>query len=537
MTWTEHIRVAGAHLMMTHAPVGNRTSPRGDGRATNPTNALVPRFAGPASDDDASRRSVLRALRIGLWAWPSFTVLDAYMCFVAFPGAPFPLFLLYRALVEVAFVALHRAARTNAAGIPLLFRYLNLSFGLAALAISLMAVHLGGLVSPYMHGISIIALVRAALVPTHWRRALPTFARIGLAFPLVMGLSAALSPLARAEWLTPTALSMFVSNYVFVVASAFLGLITGDVVWHTRQQLYRERRVGRYRLHAPIGKGGMGEVWLAWDLALHRNVALKLLHVDSVQGADFVKRFEREARATSQLRGPHVIQIFDFGASDDGLYYLAMEYLIGMDLASLVARFGPLPDARAVQFLVQACHALEEAHTAGIIHRDIKPHNLFVTRVGDDPDFLKLLDFGIVRLRTAAPDAESLTGTGWLVGTPAYAAPEVWNGLEADERSDIYALGITLHYLLTGRTPWRRTPGAGASRTADHTDREVRPSLQPLPHEIAQVVEKCIAPHPDERIQTVRELRRSLCEVTLRSHWTREDAMQFWNAADQVWFT
>jgi len=496
-------------------------------RAPLSAHTLGPKTTRLGSDDDSSRRTALRAVRISLWVWPAFATLDVYMCTVVVPGAPLGLFLVYRAAVELALFAAFRAAQSPGASVPVVFRTLNLSFGLAAVAIALMAVHLGGITSPYMHGISIIALVRAALIPGYWRRALPTFLRIGLAFPLVMGLGAVLSPLARAEWLTPSALSLFAANYVFVISSAALGLITGDSVWRTQQQLYRQRKVGRYRLQAPIGKGGMGEVWLARDQTLDRNVALKLLHVDAAPTPDFVRRFEREARATSQLRGPHIVQIFDFGASDDGLHYIAMEYLVGMDLDSMVERFGPLPEARAICFIEQACRALEEAHGAGLIHRDIKPHNLFVTRVGDDPDFLKLLDFGLVRLRVPTPDADSLTWSGFLVGTPAFVAPEVWNGGDADERSDVYALGITLQFLLTGRTPVRRKRSSALDSAG----------VPPIGHpELAMIVAQATAENPDERIQSARDLGAALAAVPLPTSWTREEAIAFWNEADRTRF-
>jgi serine/threonine-protein kinase len=459
------------------------------------------------------------------------------MCFVAFPGAPFGLFVGYRVAVELVFLWVYRSTRDRTADIRRLYRELNVSYGVAALGIALMAVHLDGIRSPYMHGISIIALIRAALVPTHWRRALPTFLRIGLAFPLVMGLGAMLSPVARSEWITVPDLTVFASNYVFVVASAVLGLVSGHIVWRTQQQLYRERRVGRYRLQAPIGKGGMGEVWLAWDLTLRRNVALKLLRLEAAQSPDFVKRFEREARAASQLRGPHVVQIYDFGASDDGLYYLAMEYLTGMDLDSLVERFGPLPENRAAGFIMQACRALEEAHAAGIIHRDIKPHNLFVTRVGHDPDFVKLLDFGLVRLREPAHDADSLTWTGFLVGTPAYVAPEIWAGHEADERSDIYALGITLQFLLTGRTPYHYRRLAQQQSEASARESAIPASAEVLSSKaLAPIVARCVADRPDARIQTVRELADALLAACPEPPWTTEDAQAFWQAADRARF-
>ncbi len=492
----------------------------------------------PIADAEAhaDRLVAQRAMRIGLWVWPAFTVLDAYMCFVAYPGAPFELFLAYRIAVELVFFHTYRVSRRKTADVRQIFQAVNVSYGVAALAVALMAVHLGGIRSPYMHGISIVALIRAALIPGPWRRALSTYARIGLAFPLVMGLGAAVSPVARAEWLTSDALIVFVSNYVFVIASSILGLLSGQITWRAREQLYRARRIGRYRLQAIIGKGGMGEVWLAWDLALRRNVALKLLRVGAAASPAAVKRFEREAQATSQLKGPHVVHIFDFGASDDGLYYIAMEYLAGMDLATLVETFGPLPAARAVKYMKQACVALEEAHTAGIIHRDIKPHNLFVTRVGADPDFVKLLDFGVVRLRDPEPTSEHLTRTGLLVGTPAYVAPELWTGATADERSDVYALGVTLHFLLTGSTPFdparaSRAPNAPGDPRAPQPDHDGE-----IPAPLRPIVRASTASRPEDRVPSARALYDSLRAVSVQGCWTNDDAEAFWRAADQVRF-
>ncbi|HET9292933.1 MAG TPA: serine/threonine-protein kinase [Gemmatimonadales bacterium] len=450
-------------------------------------------------DPDALRRTVTRAMAIGLCVWPAFTLLDAWMCFVAYPGAPFGLFLAYRAGVSLIFLGLWRASRRPTANIRRLFYLLNVTYGLTALVIALMAVHLGGIRSPYMHGISIVALIRAAVIPGHWRRSLPTYVRIGLAFPLVMGAGAVISPIARAEWLTPESLTVFASNYVFVLASSVLGLISGHLVWTAQEQVYRARRVGRYRLQAPIGRGGMGEVWLAWDQALKREVALKLLRVGTGAGPEMVKRFEREAQAAGRLTGAHVVRVFDFGASDDGLYYIAMEYVDGVDLALLVDRDGPLPPARAARLVEQACMALEEAHAAGIIHRDIKPNNLILASGEPGEDLVKLLDFGVARLREPAPGAEHLTRTGMLIGTPAYLAPELWQGGDASERSDIYALGVTLHFLLTGVTPRHAPQGT-----------RVPPELEPL-------VRRCLATRPEDRMPSARALREALEAAGVRA--------------------
>ena len=474
-----------------------------------PTGAPVPspRSVTPASpatlERDEIRRMVTRSMRIGMWVWPSFTVVDAWMCFVAYPGAPFPLFVVYRVVVELAMVGVYRASRHPESSARVLRMAQNLSFTAASVAIALMATSLGGVRSPYMHGISIVALVRAAVIPEAWRRAWPWFAAIAMAFPVVMGLGALVSEPARAEWLSNDAMVTFISNYIFVVSSAFIGMLTSHIVWQAQQRVYRARRVGRYRLMAPIGKGGMGEVWLAWDLSLQRNVALKLLRAMSDTGPDMVARFEREALATSRLQSPHVIQIFDYGASEDGLYYIAMEYLNGRDLGTLVRDAGPLPARQAVDYVSQACLALEVAHNAGVIHRDIKPENLFLVQRDGEGDLIKLLDFGIVRFRE--PDPSHLTWTGMLVGTPIYIAPELWTGTPADERSDVYALGVTFYFLLTGRLPFAETDRTGRGRLTP-----IFASPTPVETTLEALVVQCLAPDPAQRVPSAHALREAL---------------------------
>ena len=499
----------------------------------------TPRDDGPvlstpadAAEYAAGRRSVARTMWIGGWIWPAYTLLDIYMCFVAFPAARFPLFVLYRVVVELAFVGVYRASVRGTPSLKRLVLLQNVTYVAAAAAISLMALELGGIRSPYMHGISIVALVRTALVPTQWRKGLSTYAGIALVFPLVMAVAAAVSPVARDEWLSTASLIVFASNYVFVLTSSFLGMVTGHIVWSAQEQLYRARKVGRYRLQAPIGKGGMGEVWLAWDQSLHRNVALKLLRVSATSPAA-VRRFELEAKAAGRLRGTHVVRIFDYGASDDGLYYIAMEYLTGMSLASVIEKFGPLPEARAIYVACQACLALEEAHAAGIIHRDLKPHNLHLTHMPDELDFVKLLDFGIARLREAS-HAEPLTVAGLMVGTPSYLAPELWLGGVADERSDIYSFGVTLHVMLTGVTPFE---GWSLQQLQIAHVRNLPPALRvPRGSPIEAILLQCLARSPDERIQTVRELRERLCKLRDPAKWTQADAEAFWKKADSARF-
>ncbi|HEX6313866.1 MAG TPA: serine/threonine-protein kinase [Gemmatimonadaceae bacterium] len=478
---------------------------------------LAPSSASPTTlERDEVRRMVARSMRIGMWVWPAFTVVDAWMCFVAFPGAPFGLFLVYRVVIELALIAVYRSSRRLTVSTAVLRLSQNVTFTAIAVTIALMAVSLGGIRSSYMHGISIVALVRAAVFPEPWRMAWPGFAGIAAAFPVVMAIVAGMSPALRADWFTGESFVIFASNYVFVLSSATIGLVTSNIMWQAEQRVYRARRVGRYRLLAPIGKGGMGEVWLAWDSSLQRNVALKLLRAMSDTEPDLLARFEREALAASRLQSPHVIQIFDYGASDDGLYYIAMEYLTGRDLGTVVKEDGPLATGRAVDFMLQACLALEVAHAAGVIHRDIKPENLFLART-DSGEIIKLLDFGIVRFRE--PTGSNLTWTGVLVGTPLYLAPELWTGSPADDRSDVYALGVTMYFLLTGRLPFAERDWTGRGALAP-----IFPNPSPCEASIDDLVRHCLRPDPAQRVPSARAFRDRLdiCRQALEASrsWT-----------------
>jgi serine/threonine-protein kinase len=273
----------------------------------------------------------------------------------------------------------------------------------------------------------------------------------------------------------------------------------------------------------------MGEVWLAWDDGLKRDVALKIL-ARQASGRDLA-RFEREAFAASGLQSPHTIRVFDFGASDDGVWFIAMEHLLGADLSTLVHDNGRIPAGRAVRFARQACASLIEAHAAGIIHRDIKPANLFVTNPGEQCDVLKLLDFGIAKVTHDDFDA-TVTQAGWIAGTPAYMAPEVCAGaVVADARSDVYSLGAVLYFLLTGTPPFTTENAAALMMAAVHETPET-PSQRAgtlIPPDVESVVLRCLEKLPANRFQRVRDLDAALAKCDAGRPWTDEDARQFWS--------
>src|SRR6478672_10800500 len=237
--------------------------------------------------------------------------------------------------------------------------------------------------------------------------------------------------------------------------SACAALIVSRLVSKMTVEAGKGHDMGSYHLEELLGRGGMGEVWKASHRLLARSAAIKLIRPDSFggDGRELVKRFEREAKATAALRSPHTVNLYDFGTTEDGTFYYVMEMLEGYDLETLVTQFGPLPPERAIHVLVQACHSLAEAHQGGLIHRDVKPANIYVCRYGLDWDFVKLLDFGLVKnAQVPMERGRPLTVAGVIAGTPGYMAPEMGLGSpDVDWRADIYALGCVGYWLLTGK--------------------------------------------------------------------------------------
>ena len=288
--------------------------------------------------------------------------------------------------------------------------------------------------------------------------------------------------------------------------------------------------LGSYRLMEKLGEGGMGEVWLGRHQLLARPCAIKLIRTELLgesrrQAA--IERFRLEARTIAGLSSPNTVRLYDFGVSETGSFYFVMELLDGLDLSSLVLRHGPLPPERVVAVLRQACRSLGEAHAAGLLHRDIKPHNLFLCRMGLDFDVVKVLDFGLVKsLREG--DA-NLTAEGALTGSPAYMPPERVLGADADERSDLYALGCVAYWLLTGRTVFSGEPMAMVMdhvRTAPTPPSQV--SSQPIPERLEQIVLQCLEKAPEKRPPSAVELWRLLGEVGSPAPWTAERAEGWW---------
>ena len=263
-------------------------------------------------------------------------------------------------------------------------------------------------------------------------------------------------------------------------------------------------RLGPYEVMSPVGAGGMGEVYRARDTRLDRIVAIKVLHPQVGADERLRLRFEREARLVAGLNPPHICTLFDVG-QQDGLQYLVMEFLEGQTLEAK-ARAGPIHPAAVHGYARQLASALAAAHARAVIHRDIKPSNLFLT----DESLVKVLDFGIALEAMVPNDAETKarTAQGVFIGTMAYASPEQLRSETVDERSDIFSLGVVLHELLTGRSPFARKTSIEEMGAILHEDPPPLPSGIPLP--LAFAVTRCLAKRPQDRFQSARELQQQL---------------------------
>jgi serine/threonine-protein kinase len=343
----------------------------------------------------------------------------------------------------------------------------------------------------------------------------------------------ALSPALSLPLAPPARLAIYyIPAFLMAVAA---GLVNARVL-RLEWEAARVRELGSYELEEVIARGGMGEVWRARHRLLKRPAAVKLIRAGPMlpqqdpQSASLRLRFEQEARAISVLRSPHTVAIYDFGAAADGSLYYAMELLEGLDLGELVRRFGPQCAGRVIHILMQACESLEEAHARGLVHRDIKPANLFLCRLGTTCDFVKLLDFGLVK-RFLAADSALLTMEGAAVGTPAFMAPEIALGEKRiDGRADLYGLGCVAFWLLTGRTVFEEdNPTAMALA---HVQKQPAPPSQcaevEVPAGLDALVLQCLAKNPEDRPSSAADLRRRLRVCAAAAPWSPEDAEQWW---------
>jgi hypothetical protein len=301
-------------------------------------------------------------------------------------------------------------------------------------------------------GMAMMLAIRAALIPSQPRRTVLVTAMFGVPTIVVLTL---LVPTAHGglawrtvesgayPWLPATTAMMW--GFAVITCT-----VISWVIYALRAEVREARRLGQYVLEEKIGEGGMGVVYRATHAMLRRPAAIKLLLPERA-GAQDLARFEREVQLTSRLAHPNTISIFDYGRTADGVFYYVMEYLDGFDLERLVDEDGALPSARVIRILAQASGALSEAHATGLIHRDIKPANMILTERADEPDIVKVVDFGLVKTLETAPGDAAVTNVDAITGTPMYLAPEAIASPDTiDARSDLYALGAVGYFLLVG---------------------------------------------------------------------------------------
>ena len=370
------------------------------------------------------------------------------------------------------------------------------------MALSVMAT--GMLDSPYVPGLLLVAC-GYPFVPQHYRRAIGTGVYATLVFP-AMYVGWALASGTTATRLAPHEVVRLVTAASIHGSCIAVLVLAAHWLWALRREIFAQRTIGRYRVRHRIGRGGMGEVWVAWDETLKREVALKVLRTDR-QDAVALARFDREVRATTELTHPNTVRVYDFGATEDGISYYAMELLRGEPLSRLLEREQRLAAPRAVHLASQVARALAEAHTRGIVHRDIKPENVFVSTVGDEADHAKVLDFGIARV---VHHEGALTETG-IVGTPQYLAPELLTGDKASPAADVYALGVVLFQMLTGELPFVAEDARALlmARLALEP-RSVRDLVPDVPEPLARVVRDALERDPGKRLPDGRALANAL---------------------------
>ncbi|MFL5339883.1 MAG: serine/threonine-protein kinase [Gemmataceae bacterium] len=371
----------------------------------------------------------------------------------------------------------------------------------------------------------------AMFIPNNWRRAGYVIGAMAVAPNLLLVGMMLVYPQVKAA-----INEMMVLQYVLTMGVAAIAAVFGTHLINTlRREAFEARQLGQYRLVAPLGKGGMGEVYLAEHRMLKRPCAVKLIRPEQAGDPQVLARFEREVQATARLSHWNTIEIYDYGRTDDGTFFYVMEYLPGLSLEELLDRHGPMPAERVVHLLQQTCEGLREAHGIGLIHRDIKPGNIFAAQRGGLYDVAKLLDFGLVK-RLTGIDSTRLTADGSISGTPLFMSPEQARGLDdIDARSDIYSLGAVGYTLLTGRPPFEGKTPLDVIIALAH-DEVVPPSKiqTDVRADVEAVILRCLAKNPADRFQDVESLQQALAECASAGLWTQTDAARWWGEQSRV---
>jgi len=414
------------------------------------------------------------------------------------------------------------------------------------------------IVPDYYVGIAQVMMARCVLVPGGPKRAWPVCSFLLLALPLSLALFAE----GGADLFSGDDLRRIVAACSGMGGFFAVGMLGSWISDRLIEQEVKHRHLGRYHMQGVIGRGGMGTVHKAWDYAVSRPCAVKIISADFLEGRDDVReRFELEALRTGRLSTSHVAQVYDFGDTLRGDLYYTMEYLPGADLQRVIDLGGPMPAGRVIHLGDQICGGLDEAHRQGLVHRDIKPANLMIVEREGDPDFVKILDFGLLKV-IGVPGGSSMrelteeaivkmgadptmgrtttTHAGAVLGTPAHMAPEQIPEeedeegrplVEPDARADIYAIGSVMYFMLTGTPPFNlRSEYALYNRkaTSDPTPPSERAKDLIIPADLEGVIMRCLQRDPAARFATVRQLRDALMRCADVDAWSAAEARAFW---------
>jgi serine/threonine-protein kinase len=380
----------------------------------------------------------------------------------------------------------------------------------------------------------ILIFTYGIFVPNTWRRASLVIVPMALAplvAPILLGLtSPAFATLAEEG----RSLEKLSENALYLVLGAVTAVFGSQTICAFRTQAFRARQLNQYRLLRKLGTGGMGDVYLAEHEFLKRPCAIKLIRPNLSEKPRIQARFELEVKATARLSHWNTVDLYDYGRTADGTFYYVMEYLPGLSLQELIELHGPMPAARIIYLLRQACDALHEAHAVGLIHRDLKPPNIFAAYRGARCDVTKILDFGLVKATRPSVEVDSpvVTREGVVTGTPFYMAPEqVMRSQPPDARTDIYALGAIAYFLLTGRPPFVGEDSMSVM-VAHARDPVVPPSQHKpgIPADLEAVVLRCLEKDPRMRFADAESLNQALAACADAAGWSAGKAEDWWRA-------
>jgi len=357
-----------------------------------------------------------------------------------------------------------------------------------------------------LQGFAMMILAYGVLIPNTRRRSLMVVAGLFAVAIATIFAAAVVNPLLRGAHVIPLMVQAILTLMFPAAIAVFAAARASALQRRAFEAERRADRMGQYTLKRKLGEGGMGEVWLAEHGLLKRPCAVKFIRPELASNPSNAARFAREVQAVTGLSHVNTVRVYDYGQADDGSFYFVMEYLDGPTLEELVKMSGPLPAGRVVHLLRQVCGALAEAHTAGLVHRDLKPGNVIVASLGGQKDVAKLLDFGLVH--DLADTDDRLTRAGMVLGTPAYMCPEQAAGEKTvDARGDIYSLGAVAFFALTGRPPFEgKTTGQLLAAHRSETPPPLSDLSPDVPADLAATIARCLLKDPTDRLQSAAEL-------------------------------